>query len=194
MKIRYLLSYVLIICIFIYTCAAPKFNLQPAGDIAVLKMKNNSVYKGEFLFIKDGDIYLLVDKPQIDNPYAPKSGSVSTVQIKQIESIEIEGYSNRSWGASILAFQVVPAFILAGVGASVDGENFLPVLGISSIPILITWLLFEGSTPTAPTFDHLLKEEKLEELNKYSRFPMGLTDNQLKDFLEIYKQKEIKQF
>ena len=188
MKIRFL-----IIIIMLSSCSAPKFALKHTGDIAVVNLKSKSTFSGEFLFVKDNHIYLLLDESQSSNPSTVKKYSVSSTQINQIESMTINGYSDRSWGTSILIFQVVPAFVLALVGASVDGDNFAPVLGVGLVPVLLSWLLFEGSTPSSPSFENFIEQDNIEELKKYSRFPQGLTNNQLEELLKMHNQVEIKE-
>jgi hypothetical protein len=194
MKIRFLLiSIILILSLLLNSCSAPAFILKHTGDNVIIKMKNQSIYKGEFLFLKSDNFYLIPDEVHSNNPYAPKRYSVSAINLRQIESIVIEGYSDRRWGVPLLVFQATPALILAMVASSVNSDNFAPVLGIGSIPVLLTWLLFEGSTPVSPSFNNFGEPENLEELKKYSRFPQGLTDSQIKDLLKFHDQEEIGQ-
>ena len=191
MKLRHTLCN---LCIFalvaMMPCAAQTQLLKPGGDMASIFMLNQSGMVGEVLAISDNTIYFGI-KSGLPNAQRPSVGRIIGVHVNALDFIEIKGYSNRKWIPALIAFEVVPTLLL-GIAAASDGVEPLPIMAMSSIPIVINLAILAASTPASPRFERPFTPEKLEELRKYARFAQGLTAAQLEQLLFVNKQSEVR--
>jgi hypothetical protein len=154
------------------------------GDNASVVLRNHSEFIGEIVAVSDSTV-LFNTQPELQSPQGSFQQRFVVVQVDDLESITIKGYSNRKWTGAVIGFEVVPAILLglaAGIADSdITGEVFL----ISAIPPLLNFIAFEASTPKPPKFEYPITAERLKDLKKYARFPQGLTTEQHKRFLQI---------
>ena len=179
-----------ILSFLLQSCSPVNLTPKPSGDIATIKMKTGKIHEGEFLFTKENNIYLFLEK-SLDDKRFSTSKIIAKANISEITSFKIEGYSNKKWILPVVLFEVIPALLLT-IAASSAEANSGAVLAISSLPAIITTSLYLISTPSPP---HLTEREmlyKLKEFSKYARFPQGLNDDQLDSFMKIYGITEIK--
>ena len=120
-----------------------------------------------------------------------EGNKVYAISFYSINSLTVEGYNSRNWGCGVLQFQVLPALGLAIAGATVKGKYFGNVLGVLSVPILITTILYEASTPSAPEITYTSTLDELDKFRVYARFPYPLQKKQLEDILAFYEQSEV---
>ncbi len=81
----------------------------------------------------------------------------------------------------------VPAVLLT-IAASSAKADAGAVFGVSILPGVLTWIAFKGSTPSKPQINGPLVPEKLDSLRKYCRFPAGLSESQLREFIAAHKE------
>lgn len=113
--------------------------------------------------------------------------------IEEIKSITIQGYDGSGWGAPVLLFQVLPAVLIAGAAASYsEGSGALAVGLVFTIPAAITALLFSGSDGDTPRWNDEMSVSKIENLKKYSRYPEGMSQEELTKLLMKYNLKALK--
>jgi len=168
--------------ILLFEGCAPKITyLSPTGDDTEVRLTDNNLIRGELLMVSDSEIFVVVAPP-------PKLTSESAVYelhivpVNQIQKLTIKGYSNRKWGASIVAFELVPAILLGLAAASADAENPMAVTGIVSIPTLFSFVLLAAGTPPEPGIDHPITRDQLNGIRKYAHFPQELTAEELELF------------
>jgi hypothetical protein len=166
-------------------CGTSEYVLKPTGDIAKVTTDQDGIIIGELLSIQDSTIYLVTDYDTA-RPERKAGGAISSCQIAHITSIEIEGYSDRSWVTSVLLLEGVPTILLTAAASSAKA-NAGSVFLAFSIPTVLTWIAFEASTPAPPKADFPVTSDKLADLKKYSRFPQGLTPDNLDKLRKMYK-------
>jgi hypothetical protein len=118
------------------------------------------------------------------------SGEIYNFPKDNIQYIKIEDYVNYKWQGAIFAYEVVPILLLFVAASAADAES-PGSLAILFVPALLNFLGFAASTPDPPGVVDPFQSEQLFELKKYSRFPQGLNDGQLKSLLSIHNQDKI---
>lgn len=192
MKTKTLRAFFILPLMALLSCGPSKDVLNSTGDLARVETNTNSRYTGELLFIQDTLVYLLVEGTGTKGMGTPEKG-VYCISTSTLRSIEIDGYANRKWQASMLAFQIVPTVLLMISAGSVNSGNVGGAFLLFGLPTILTYLLFEAGTPEPPGAKAPLSESALDELRKYARFPQGLTSSQLTTLLEIHGQTEVRQ-
>lgn len=184
-----LITFASLVVIVLFACSACGWSdhiLKPVGDTAIIKTNDGTTLTGEILILQDSVLYFLGSTVSSTKQYYTNT-KIDTFPFNDIKSIEIDGYSDRSWEEPVIFFQAIPTvlFFIAASSAGVDspGSAFL----IFGIPTGLTYLLFEASTPSSPEITSPLTIEKTTELRKYTRFPKGLSPSQLETFLAQYK-------
>ena len=166
-------------------CIPETRNLAPTGDTAEIKTNGNKIYTGELLLINEDEILLQINSGSIN-----LTAGIYTIPIDNIQYIKIEDYINYKWQGAIFGFEVVPILLLIIAAASADAEP--AGLGLLLVPVLLNYVIFAASTPAPPGVENPFQSEQLIELRKYARFPQGLTEDQLKSFLSIHNQDQLK--
>ena len=180
-------KYVLIIIfITIIACIPETRNLVPTGDTAEIKTKGNKLYTGELLMVDEEAIVMQIKSGQKD-----RTEGIYKFPRKNIQHIKIEDYVNYKWQGAIFGFEVLPIVLLFIAASAADAEP--GGLAILFIPVLINYAIFAASTPSPPGVEDPFQTEQLVELRKYSRYPQGLNEEQLKFLLSIQKQDKIQQ-
>jgi len=83
--------------------------------------------------------------------------------------------------------------ILLGIAASHEGaENPLRGVLIFEFPAVASGLLLAFSSPDPPNIEGQFTAEKIEELKKYTRFPLGLNKGQLLQLAKLQGQQKIR--
>jgi hypothetical protein len=167
------------------SCIPQIRNLKPTGDTAEIKTKSNRIYTGELLTVTEDSVLAFIKSGQKDI-----SGVVYNFPKDNIQYIKIEDYINYKWQGAILGFEVVPILLLfvAATAAEVDSPGGLAIL---FVPVLLNYIGFAASTPDPPGVVDPFQSEQLVALRKYSRFPQGLNDRQLKSILSTINQAKI---
>lgn len=62
-----------------------------------------------------------------------------------------------------------------------------PIIAFTAIPLIITIAGFAVTTPAKPAAEQPFMPDVMRELQKYARFPRGLTLTQWEEFLKASK-------
>jgi hypothetical protein len=181
---------VMLVATFLVGCGSSEYVLKPAGDLIMLTTTKDVQFTGELLAVRESTIIISsnYDPYRMRRTPMPEVVAIETIDLKKIE---VEGYSDRSWGKYVLIFEGVPTlfFTIAAGEAQADvGSAFLAF----SILTGLNYLAFELSTPSPPGVEQPLSAEKLSDLRKYARFPQDFTPSQLDSLLTIYEIEQIK--
>ena len=164
-------------------CTSSHVSLKPTGDLIDIGMIDKTKYNGEFLFVQDSCVYLLMRRDE------KQPVQVFRIPLSSVSSMRTSGYPNREWQKTFLAFQLIPTVLFAiDIGTYADHVDWGSFLLIFGGPSVITYLVLEGSTPrdpqsNAPFFD-------IDQFRKYARYPEGLDRQKLSQFLKLYGQTE----
>jgi hypothetical protein len=188
----YLPVFALIGLTFLISCSSSEYTLKSTGDVAIGETRNNLSYTGELLTIQDSTVYLVLDR-DTTNAQGERKREVASIYVSDIKSIQIEGYTNRSWLTWVLLFEALPSALFTIEAEVYDHEFSFWGFLILQIPTLLTYVFFEASTPPTPGAADPITPVQLVALRKYTRFPQGLTPTQMGKILELYDQKEIRQ-
>lgn len=168
---------------FISCSGSADFTGKPIGNSIDITMKDNMGYTDlELLFIFEDTLYTL-----------NSDSKVFPIPISQIDLMSVSGYSDRSWIFAVIGLQVIPAFLMGAAASSVNTDGAWNITGIMLIPAALEFVLFEVSTPGAPTFKNPL-ENNIPALKKYARYPIELSRekiNIIESFYGIAKVKNI---
>ncbi len=170
----------IIVLTLIVGCGQSSYTLRAGGDAAIMMTKDGKEWTGEILCMQDSSVYFL---------NAEGRSKVFRVQVGAIQEIRIEGYVNRGWVTPLILFQVLPTVLMTVAASTVDISPAAP-LAIFGLPTLLTFALFEASTPDPPQSTEPFGPESIGPLQKYARFPQGLTAEQFKRLLTFYGQSE----
>jgi hypothetical protein len=187
MKMRFFLTAVL--ASVLYSCSGtPEFVTEPQGNTATINMKNGKDFEGELLCIYDSSVIILSDLCIVGG--LPHQFCVSGINIRNIRSIELSGYTDRSWIMAIVGEQLLPGFAMAIAASGQNSKASTTIMVITVAASALTALLFETSTES-PVLPEGYTVQELKEFHKYFRYPGGLTDLQIKDVLTRYHQDKI---
>jgi len=172
-----LLSIALLFPVLFFSCSSAKDNFvdKPFGNNIDLVLKSTYEYKDvELLYVDQDTLYAVYEEARI-----------LPVSLKDISKITVNGYSDRSWIAAVVGFQVVPA-ILIGVASSSEGSaKGWAIGGLMLLPAALEFSMFESSTPKEPLFQGQI-ENYVQGLKKYSRYPIDLTRDQINSMEKFY--------
>lgn len=186
-KIILILCYLTFI-IIISSCSSGNYVVSANGDKAEVKLKDGKGFVSEILAIQDtAIIFATTPNNTLDIP------RLFFEPINEIKSIDIRGYDGSGWGSSVLLFQVLPAVLLTVTAASVSSENVTMGL-IFAIPAAITAVLFATSEGETPQWNDETPISEIENLKKYSRYPEGISQDELSKLLKSYNQTVIKKY
>jgi hypothetical protein len=187
-----LIMLILGIFVFLYwiSCAPQIKDLKAIGDTAEVVFLDNQKISCEFLTLTDSSIYILKKGLKLPSIY---DGEIFEIDLHDLKSITIKGYTNKKWVGALVAFEVIPT-VLFGIAAASTGADVGQAFGIMSLPVLLNVIVFSASTPSVPEVNIPSSADQLKTLSKYARFPQGLTEDQLKQLLENSKQDKIHHF
>lgn len=156
-------------------CSSGNYVVSEKGDIAEIVRLDGYTFNCELISIVDTAIIFSSENQNI----LPK---LYYEPLANIKSIKIKGYAGGGWIGPLILFQVIPAALLTGAALSVDSENG-GVVTVFIIPI-ISALLFSGSDEDAPQWTYEQSLESINDLNKYCRYPVGISETLLSELLK----------
>lgn len=171
-------------------CASLEQFAKTEGDTVSLSMATGTVV-GELFAIDDSLVYVIPGR-QTSIGHVSLARRLVGVDPSLIQSIKISGYVDHSWVAGVVALEVIPAFLMGFASGSVsEGGSFdAAVAGVLLIPAVITAGLFLAIAKSAPKAEAPLTSEKLRELRKYARYPLGVSESQLEQYRNRIGQNE----
>jgi len=158
--------------------------LRSGGDSVEVRFRNGSRLFGELLAVQDSSFYLLVPSPS-----KKASTTVARANMSSTSSIAINGYTERAWSPSLLFLQLGAAGMMT-IAASSQGNDAGVVLGILTVPILVSAVLLE-LTEAHPGESAPYDKEKVRELQMYARFPQGASPEVLAQLLHARGQEAV---
>jgi hypothetical protein len=192
MKKLQLIGYVIVIIIFSIRCSSPNYLVSEYGDRAIIVFNNGHELNCEIICFLDTSIVVspFLDKFQgiAQQPY-----SLFYVNYSELASLSIEGFDGRGWGTGVLLFQVVPVGLLAIAAISAEADA-LSAIVIFGFPAAITSLFLSGSDGETPRWNNKDILSKIVDLSIYSRYPNGMSGEEMNQLIEGSIQKEIKKF
>jgi len=170
-------------------CTGSLFTITPEGDSATIAIEQRPDLSAKLLAInrKDSVLYVSASSANSDT-LAVKNDEIIGIKLDAIHSITIQNYTNKEYVMPWIAFQAVPTVLLVVAASSAGVENLGRGTVILSLPSLFSGLLLFASTPKDPT----ITTTELDELNKYTRFPLGLSNSQLQKLIRMQDQKELR--
>lgn len=190
-----LLIFVLVMCtFFIYGCSLGKYVVSESGDEAEILLKNKNKIEGEIIFITDSTIVFA--PPEVEITAGVKAAlrrPFFYVYKDEIEEIKINGFDGSGWGTSVVLFQVVPVGLLTIAALSFGMDDIGPIF-ITLIPAGLTSLFFTFSHGETPGWDISKDITEMSLLKIFTRYPMGLSQEDLNKLLAKNGQKEIKKY
>lgn len=173
MKIYFIIT---IAFAFILCSCSGSYELTQFGDESTISLKEGDDINGEFLFVTDSSFFIT----------GSGTNEIYELGFKKCNDVMIKGYSNREW--------ILPVILLEGVTTAAftievaANTNAFPWF-LVAIPAL-SYFLFEMGTKEDPGINKgEVNKYTAEKLNKYARFPRGLSTDQ---FLLISKNKTVK--
>lgn len=161
--------------------------LKPQGERIKVTAKNGGTLVGEFLFVDEESVYVL---EEIQRGSPPK---IVIEPFERIQSIKILGITNGKWLGFVLGFQIAPAILLgATFAANSDNSDWVKLVGVASIPGVVTSLLFWLTTPGAPTLEGKIDLDKMRDFLKYARYPFIPNPELKQQILEGLKRPSLK--
>jgi hypothetical protein len=186
MHIRFIIA--LLSVLLITACSTMRDFDTINGELAEIILIDGSKHDGELLFVRDSCMYFMANI-LVQRYNQPEFATIITqkLRINNIRSIEIKGLANKAWIKGNLLFQYIPALLMAIANESYNPGTFLATLGVGLIPSVLTTTIFHFSTPSNPMVEMNKINLNDSTLVQYFRYPAGLTDIQLKNFLKYYK-------
>lgn len=173
MKTQIYLSMLVLICL-LSSCVPSEYLVSENGDNAEIILLKNRKIKGELLAVNDSMIFVLADNNIL---------AIKNIELRQID---FDKYSDNSWIIGVAVLQVLPSVVISAL-ASKYGHVFGTFFAVTMIPAVISASLFALSSPKT-TFDDLTKVTEIYDLKKFSRYPGGITERQMKELLKHYGQ------
>lgn len=184
-------AFSLILALLFFGGCTSMFELQHTGDVIELDYEGQDI-QCELLAVSDSMMYLI---PTADNRPATglEAGKIYAAPPYIFRSGDVQGYSNRSWLTPFLIFQVVPLIMYTIEAAYYQQDHttaalVLPVIFGTFTLLEFVLLHLESNDP--PGFERVLAPEELQFLRKYTRYPQGLTAEQLTLLLAVRNQTE----
>jgi hypothetical protein len=192
MKKLQITGYIIIVFIFLIGCSSPYYLVSEYGDKAILVFNNDYELECEIICFLDSSIVVspFLDEFQgiTQQPY-----DLFSVNYSELASISMEGFDGRDWGTGVLLFQVVPVGLLAIAAISAEADA-LSTIVIFGFPAAITSLFLSGSDGETPQWNNKDVFSKIVDLSIYSRYPNGMSGEEMNQLIEGSIQKEIKKF
>jgi hypothetical protein len=170
---RYALPLGILALLAMSSCSHP---LKARGTFGKIQLNEFASIRAELLSVND--TALIIKR-------ANESNAVELYKHEQIRSLELEGISNGIWRPLLILIGVIPVIsLITGLADSrgSDGITFGLVGGI------ITVLSYIGFETTEPRTEYKwpLTSADRSQLQLYTRFPYGVTDEQLKSLKSSY--------
>jgi hypothetical protein len=173
-------------------CSSSKYTISRFGDKALLLFNNGLEIECEIISISDSSIiFSLLPEHHYDYTLLPQT--IYDVNINEIKSISIEGFDGKGWGTSVIITQLIPVGLLVVAALSAE-MDIGPVLTVFSPPAILTSVLFVASEGETPSWNKSDSSKTINELNIYSRFPMGLSSNEIANLLKNSNQTKLNKF
>lgn len=169
-------------------CTGQMFVLKPEGDRAKISANNKINIEAKLLAVNDSLLYVNIISGR-KSLGVSQSETLIGLDLNGIENIRIRGYTNRNWILPWLALQVLPPIFFAIVASNADSGDEIAILGVTSIPAIVSGVTMSMGTPKDPTITNEFTAQKISELNKYTRYPLGLNEGQLMKIAESYGQQ-----
>lgn len=187
------LIFCLISSVILISCAGSEYVVKYNGDEVEITTSSDILYEAELIALTEEEIIILLNYED-ENYYENEKPKVASINLDQIKSITVKGYSDKEWKSHVMVLQIAPAVIL-GLTMAAFSENVGAGLAFSlvlTIPGWITYLIFDAASPDPPQWNSDVNDkESFKQLNIYARFPIGITQSQLEELLKYYNQKEI---
>ncbi|MFH5831734.1 hypothetical protein [Halalkalibaculum sp. DA384] len=179
-----------IIPLIFWGCTGSLFTIAPEGDHANISLMQNPPFTAELLAIDSPNNLLYV---KLKNQDSQKENShvneIIGVDLDIIQSITIQDYNNKEWVLPWVTLQVIPTILFGIAAAQAEAAGAVAVF---VLPTTISGLLLASSSPKAPRITSGFTSSTLKELNKYTRFPLGLNSGQLQKLLQANNQNDIR--
>lgn len=187
---RFLVLLLILIVPAISGCAALEQFAKTEGDTVSLSLDTGTVV-GELFAIDDSLVYVIPGRRTSSGHVALVRRLVG-VDPSLIQSIKINGYVDHSWIAGVVILEVIPAFLMGFASGSVsEGTSFdAAVTGVLLLPAVLTAGLFLSIAKSAPKAEAPMTSEKLHELRKYARYPLGVSESHLEQYRNRIGQNE----
>ena len=109
-----------------------------------------------------------------------------------MQSISVNGYTDRIWLVPVAILGVLPA-VLMGIAR----DKYEPGTGwgaflVCMIPAVVAAGIYEGATPAIPQAMAPFPGGELNNLRKYARFPQGMPPGGIPRMLEENNQRELR--
>lgn len=171
-------------------CKTSIFTITPEGDRAEITFQDLPPVTAELLAIDEPKNLLYIEIPENNSKDTARADGIAAIDLNLIETVTIKDYVNKSWVTPWITLQVAPTilFTIAASQEGMAGQAFLAF----GIPTASSGLLLSLSEPDPPTFGSgLSSADTVKKLTKYTRFPLGLNDEQLRLLLDKRNQQEL---
>lgn len=170
-------------------CTGQKVILNPEGDEAKISIRGDIDIVAELLAIVDESILYVNIISGREHLGVSSDETLIGLNLAGVTKIKVQGYTNKNWIVPWVVFQVVPPILLAIAAGSVNSGDALPVFGVFSIPAVISGALMGTGGVGNPNISGRFTFEKITELNKYTRYPLGLNTGQLNQIADSHGQQ-----
>jgi len=178
--------------LFVAGCVGEQFMLKPEGDEATITLKQGQVFEGRLLAINTEERALYTELTSGGEKIGVNEGEkIVGLPLDSLQSVTIQHYVNKSWVFPWVFSQVIPP-ILLGIAASREGASGGGVFLVSLIPAFASGLILVFSEPDPPQIQSEFSSDKIENLNLYTRFPLGLNPDQLHRIASLHGQKAVR--
>lgn len=179
-----------IVSIIICSCGSSKFTTTHFGHKVEIETKTTNLW-AELVAVQEDEIIIRLTNEVYTGNSKIKS-SLAKVNFKNINSISISDLQN-SGNDGVLLFQILPAALLGITAGAYSGGGGVAIAfaGVLMIPGLITNMIYNASTPDPVEWNSDIPKENIYDFRIYSRITHKLTEEQLNELLDYYKQKEI---
>lgn len=168
-------------------CTSQMFVLKPEGDQAKISLSGDIDIRAELLAVNDSILYVKIISGGEPIGVSPEESFIG-FELDGVSHISVQGYTNKRWILPWVVFQVIPP-ILLGIAASTVSADGLAVWGITSIPAVVSGVTMGRGSSKNPVISNEFTPYKISELKKYTRYPLGLNDGQLRKIAESHGQQ-----
>jgi hypothetical protein len=151
-------------------------SLRARGTFAEIKVNEQPKFRAELLAVNDS--VMIVKR-------ATESTTFETYRHEQIRSAELEGISNGLWRPILI---LIGAFALIGLITALGDPYGADAIPFGIVGVVISVLSYVGFETTEPQteYDWPLTAAERSKLQLYTRFPYGVTDEQLRTLRTNY--------
>ena len=178
--------------LFLYGCASSSYTISRFGDKATLTFVTGDEFTCELISVLDSTI-IFTPLPEHHYDYTLQPQTLYQISKNEVKSITIQGFDGKSWGTSVILMQAVPLGMIIASALSVD-MDVGPVIKVFGVPLLLTAAFFAVSNGETPSWSYEDSLKAISDLNIYSRYPNGLSLQNIDTLLKKSKQKELQNF